>query len=546
MKKSYPVVFVLILIGGLISSCSSLQIKLPVLPKISEGIDALIPATPTPPKPAAPTPAQPAYVPSLSELQSAYEQIYEQVLPSVVSINVTTTVTQNLPSLPGFPFDFNLPEQDTPRQYQQQGAGSGFVWDTDGHIVTNNHVVRDATSIRVQFSDGTSVMGEMVGADTDSDLAVIKVDVEQRLLKPVQLADSTQVKVGQIAVAIGNPFQLDGSMTVGIVSATGRSLLLDSTDTGGLSYSIPDVIQTDAAINPGNSGGVLVDINGHLIGVTTAIESPVRANTGIGYVVPSIIVQKVVPVLIEKGDYDHPWIGISGRDLIPEVAALMDLPAGHRGALVVDVTPGSPAEKAGFIGSQKTAQINGQDVRIGGDVITAVDGQVVNDFEDLVAYLARYAYVDQTLELTVVRDGKEQTIPLTLAARPRSTDTTTATREASSSAWLGIIGMDLTSDIAEAMNLRGNTTGVLIQQVTAGSPADGAGLRGSYKPLEINGQQILVGGDIVIGLNDVDIENMNQLSQIISTYQPDDEITLTILRDGREENLKIVLGERPQ
>lgn len=546
MKKSYPVVFVLILIGGLISSCSSLQIKLPVLPKISEGIDALIPATSTPPKPAAPTPAQPAYVPSLSELQSAYEQIYEQVLPSVVSINVTTTVTQNLPSLPGFPFDFNLPEQETPRQYQQQGAGSGFVWDTDGHIVTNNHVVRDATSIRVQFSDGTSVMGEVVGADTDSDLAVIKVDVEQRLLKPVQLADSTQVKVGQIAVAIGNPFQLDGSMTVGIVSATGRSLLLDSTDTGGLSYSIPDVIQTDAAINPGNSGGVLVDINGHLIGVTTAIESPVRANTGIGYVVPSIIVQKVVPVLIEKGDYDHPWIGISGRDLIPEVAALMDLPAGQRGALVVDVTPGSPAEKAGFIGSQKTAQINGQDVRIGGDVITAVDGQAVNDFEDLVAYLARYAYVDQTLELTVVRDGKEQTIPLTLAARPRSTDTTTATREASSSAWLGIIGMDLTSDIAEAMNLRGNTTGVLIQQVTAGSPADGAGLRGSYKPLEINGQQVLVGGDIVIGLNDLDIENMNQLSQIISTYQPDDEITLTILRDGREENLKIVLGERPQ
>jgi len=548
MNKKAALLLIVFIGASLMGGCSSLQIRIPEIPEIADRIEALMPATPTPPitPPQVPTPAPGAYVPSLSELQNACEQIYTNVLPSVVSINVTTTITQTLPSLPDFPFEFNLPDDELPREYQQQGAGSGFVWDKEGHIITNNHVIQGATAIRVRFSDGTSVVGEVVGADTDSDLAVIKVDMPEEQLQPIQLADSTQVRVGQIAIAIGNPFQLEGSMTVGIVSGIGRSLFLGSIDNSGLSYSIPDVIQTDAAINPGNSGGVLVDINGRLIGVTTAIESPVRANTGIGYVVPSIIVQKVAPVLIEEGDYDHPWIGISGRDVNPEVAELMGIAQDQRGALVVDITPGSPADEAGLKGSDKEAKVNGQDVRVGGDVITAIDGQPVDDFEDLVAYLARYTYVDQTIELTVLRDGSTERIPLTLAARPKSSEPLVTQQEISSGAWLGITGMDVTEEIAEAMNLRRDTKGVLILQVNAGGPADEAGLRGSFKPIEIDGEQVLIGGDIITALNEIKIESIRQLSQEVGNFEPGQVVNIKFLRDGRTNSLEVELGKKPE
>lgn len=549
MRKKVSIFLITFLIIGILSACSDLRIKLPDIQTLSEGIEALTRATATP-KPTdtiPPTQSNQVQIPGLSDLQSAYEQIYEMVLPSVVSINVTSTITDRLPSIPDLPFDFEFPDQELPRQYQQQGAGSGFIWDKQGHIITNNHVIEGASIIRVRFSDGTSVLGEVIGADSDSDLAVIKVNVPQDLLNPVEITDSTQVKVGQIAIAIGNPFQLDGSMTVGIISGTGRSLVLGSTDSSGLSYSIPDVIQTDAAINPGNSGGVLVDINGKLLGVTTAIESPVRANSGIGYVVPSVIVQKVVPVLIEEGDYDHPWIGISGHDLIPEFTELMDLPEGQRGALIIEVTPDSPADQAGLIGSDKEAQIDGQGVRVGGDVITAVDNQPIEDFEDLVAFLARYAYVDQTIDLTVKRDGKTIQVPLTLAARPKEiTERIEEPKEILTGAWLGITGADLTDESAEAMDLDRKTRGVLIQQITAGSPADEAGLRGSYKPFDMNGKDILIGGDIITAVDDADINNMSQLSQIISESSPGDKVTVAILRDGKKKDINIVLGEKPQ
>ena len=247
--------------------------------------------------------------------ESAYEMIYDQVAPSVVTIDVTLTVTQS--AVPNLPFPFN---QQTPQQpFQEAAAGSGFVWDTEGHIVTNNHVVDGATSISVKFHDGTIVSAKVVGADAASDLAVLKVDVPASELKPIEVMDSTTVKVGQIAIAIGNPFQLSDSMSTGIISGIGRSLQLSTSSADGLSYSIPDIIQTDAAINPGNSGGALVDIQGRLIGVTSAIESPVRANSGVGYVIPSIIVSKVVPVLIETGSYQQPYIGISGTDMNPDL-----------------------------------------------------------------------------------------------------------------------------------------------------------------------------------------------------------------------------------
>ena len=376
------------------------------LPDIAEPENADVEAAPTDPEPASEPPVQ-ADVSGLAALQDAYISIYDKVIPSVVSIQVTKTVTGNGFELPfDFDFDFETPEEDEPFEYQESAAGSGFVWDKEGHIVTNNHVIEGGEVIRVNFADGRSVLAELVGADADSDLAVLKIDMPEDELTPISITDSTKVKVGQIAVAIGNPFQLASSMTTGIISGVGRSLPIGVSDDTGLFYTIPDVIQTDAAINPGNSGGVLVDINGNLIGVTTAIESPVRANSGVGYVIPSIIVNKIVPILIEDGEYEQPWIGISGLDMNPEFAELMDLEKSQRGALVIDVTPNSPADKAGLIGSSVEAQVDGQDVTVGGDVIIAADNMPIDDFEDLVAFLARYTIVGQEITLIVIRDGE--------------------------------------------------------------------------------------------------------------------------------------------
>jgi len=476
---------------------------------------------------------------SLASLQSAYVQVYQRVLPSVVSITVARTVTT-----PQLEFPSN-PQNPTP-DFQQRGAGSGFIWDTEGHIITNNHVIEGAEIIRVTFSDGTSVLADLVGADASSDLAVLKVDLPTSQLKPMEIADSTQVNVGQIAIAIGNPFQLSGTMTTGIISGTGRSLALDSTGAGGLYYSIPDIIQTDAAINPGNSGGPLVDIEGRLIGVTTAIESPVRANAGVGYVIPSIIVSKVVPILISDGDYQQPWIGISGRDLTPESAELMDLPREQQGALIVEVIPNSPAAKAGLLGSSIEVEIDRQEVLVGGDVIVGVDDQSINDFEDLVAYLARYTLVGQTLNLKIIREGEAIELPLTLEARPgeESPQSEQLPGELGSNAWLGIQSVTVIPEIAEAMDLPADTVGALIQQVSAGSPADEAGLRGSFMPIEINGEQVLIGGDIITAVDQINVDSVQSLSHALGQYEPGDEVTLSMLRDGETVELPVTLAER--
>jgi serine protease Do len=354
---------------------------------------------------------------SLADLETAFENIYAQVNPSVVLIQVVEnqpSIAPNIPGNRGFGFGF-------PQQQPQQALGSGFVWDTQGHIVTNNHVIAGASSISVTFADGTTVPGKVVGADPDSDLAVVQVNVPASQLHPVQLADSTQIKVGQIAIAIGNPFGEQNTMTTGIISALGRSLPANNSQTQqGPTYTIPDVIQTDAPINPGNSGGVLLNAEGQVVGVTSAIESPVSASSGIGFAIPAAIVQKVVPALIQTGHYDHPYIGISGTTLDPTLAQAMNLKADQRGALVIDVTPNSPADKAGLRGSTTPATINGSQVRVGGDVIIAIDGQPVKTFDDLVAYLASSTQVNQTVTLTILRNGSEQSVKVTLAARPTS------------------------------------------------------------------------------------------------------------------------------
>jgi serine protease Do len=490
------------------------------------------------------TQADPSTADLLSAFEGTMENIYTEVNPSVVSIRVVVPVDTSTSSFPGIPgFAFPTPGAQTP-QYQQ-GAGSGFVWDKLGHIVTNNHVVNGADKIEVTFYDGVTTEAQVVGTDPDSDLAVIQVDVAADRLHPVTVADSSSIKVGQLALAIGNPFALENTMTVGIVSALGRSIPVSENATQGGSYTIPDIIQTDAPINPGNSGGVLVDDQGQLIGVTAAIESPVQANAGIGFAIPSAIVEKVVPALIDTGHYQHPRLGLTGTDLTLDVAKAMNLSPDQRGALIINVTPGGPADKAGLQGSDSTTTIDGQDVPIGGDVIVAVDGQPITSFNDVVAYLARNTEVGQTVTLTVLRQGKEQKIPVVLEARTSAATETPVAQGQTGAAWLGISGVTVTADIAQQMGLPSDVEGVLIQEVQQGSPADEAGLLGSYKSATINGQDVSIGGDIIIGIDNQAITSTDDLQTLLDQAQPGEQIVMTIIRDGTQLEGTVTLGTQP-
>jgi S1-C subfamily serine protease len=483
-------------------------------------------------------------------LEATLGEIYDEVSPSVVNIQVVQdggALSSAIPQLPGMPFDPSAPQEPVP----QQGTGSGFVWDREGHIVTNNHVVEGATEITVVFSDDTAVPAEVVGADPHSDLAVIKVDLPPDKLIPVQVADSTQVRVGQLAVAIGNPFGLEGTMTVGFVSALGRSLPVAAGGSPGSnllapSYTIPDIIQTDAPINPGNSGGVLVDDEGRVIGVPTAIESPVRANAGIGFAVPSVIVQKVVPSLIAKGGYQHPWLGISGTTLNSELAEAMDLDADQRGVLVIEVEPESPSGQAGLRGSDRKIEIGGVEAQIGGDIIVAIDEQSVQAFGDLVTYLARHTNVGEAASLTILRDGREENVPVTLAARPVEQEPASqAAQGPATGAWLGIRGLTLTPGIADAMDLPTGQQGVLIAEIIGNTAADRAGLRGGDQVVEIDGQQVQIGGDLIVSVDGEPVTSFEDLKAFLVQAEPGSEVTFTLLRDGDEVTVDVTLGEPP-
>ena len=447
----------------------------------------------------------------------------------------------------------NDPQGQTPNSPQySQSLGSGFIWDTEGHIVTNNHVVSGADKIEVTFADGTSLPATLVGADPSSDLAVIQVVGAADLMHPVQMADSTQVKVGELAIAIGNPFGLEGTMTVGIVSALGRSLPASETGNQGVSYTIPDIIQTDAPINPGNSGGVLLNDQGQVMGVTAAIASTSNANAGIGFAIPSVLVSKVIPALLKDGHYDHPYLGISAGSLTPDLVAAMGLKVGQRGALVADVVPGSPAEKAGLRGSNRQVTIDGMPVQVGGDVITAINGQPIAKMDDLIAYLADQTQVGQTVTLTILRvsadkePAQEISVEVTLTARPAQVETSqTPNAESKAGAWLGILGAQLTPEVIQAMDLSKDQQGILIKQVETGSPADNAKLLGSTKTVTLNGQTMLVGGDITTAVEGHAVTTLAELRSAIQQYQSGDVVTLTILRDGKTLPVPVTLADRP-
>jgi serine protease Do len=426
MKKNLVgLTSILILSVMLLSACSGVSSILSNAANQFSSAQAAVQATATVPSTSSSvtttttstTPAQISGGSSLlSDYESTLESIYTTVNPSVVNITVLSTTSGNgFGNFPGF-------NNNNQSQQTSEALGSGFIWDTKGDIVTNNHVVDGASKIGVTFSDGTTVSATIVGQDPYSDLAVIKVSgVSSDLLKPVTMADSTQVKVGELAAAIGNPYGFSGSMTVGTVSGLGRNIPNDNANqstTATASYTIPEVIQTDAAINPGNSGGVLVNDQGQVIGVTYSLESSSGSNSGIGFAIPSEIVTKVVPSLISSGTFQHPYLGISGTDMTPDIAQAMNLASNTRGALVEDVTSGGPADKAGLKASTTVVTINGVQGTVGGDIITAIDGHAIQSMSDLIAYLSINTQVGQTASLTIIRNGQTQTVNVTLGSRP--------------------------------------------------------------------------------------------------------------------------------
>jgi len=303
---------------------------------------------------------------------------------------------------------------------EQGRLGTGFVFDDNGHIVTNDHVVSGVNDLGVTFYDGTVYSATLLGSDPFTDLAVLYVkDVPKEKLAPLPLADSTTVRVGEQVAAIGNPFGLSSSMTSGIVSGVGRTI--PAQNSGPLQFLIPDIIQTDAPINPGNSGGPLLNTRGQVVGINSAIRSSTGEFAGIGFAVPSNTIAKIVPSLIETGSFKHPWVGISGRDMTPGLASVLELDE-PRGVLVVEVVSGGPAEKAGIRGGDNPTRVEGQTVPLGGDIVLELDGNQIRKLDDILVYLQREKSVGDTMDVTVLRDGTVMHIELHLEARPNAQD----------------------------------------------------------------------------------------------------------------------------
>jgi 2-alkenal reductase len=374
-------VFGLLAVSGLACSFSGLATQL---------------ATPEPAEPSVeqtpvvivltPTPLPPGIAAQADVEEKLVINVYTQVSPAVVCI--------------------------TAPDYLGECIGSGFIFDREGHIITNNHVATAAPELLVNLADDRTVPATLLGADPGSDLAVVKIDLLPEELTVAQLGESSTLQVGQRAIAIGNPFGLERTVTTGVISSLGRTLSRDDSD-----FQIAEVIQTDAAINPGNSGGPLLNSQGQVIGVNTAIRSLTGVNSGVGFAIPVDVVSRVVPELIAHGRYRHPWIGISGRTIAQEMVEAMDLPV-DTGVLIFTVEPDSPAKKAELQGGVREVVVSGLPMRAGGDILVAINGVTVKNFDDLINFLASRTGVDDEVTLTVVRDGAEITVDVILEERP--------------------------------------------------------------------------------------------------------------------------------
>ncbi len=383
-------------------------------------------------------------------------------------------------------------------------------------------MVENAVDITVTYSDGLVRKATVVGTDPDSDLAVIKVDDPEDVV-PVTMGDSDAMKPGDLVAAIGNPLSQTGTMTQGIISAVGRSYAVETGVDG--SYTIPDVIQTDASINPGNSGGVLINLDGEVIGVPMAFSSYSYSSAGIGYAIPSNLVKRVVPALIENGEYDHPWLGVSGTSLTPDVNEVLELPHDQRGALIQSVTEGGPAEKAGIKGGDKeTELVSGYSIMTGGDIVTKIGDRDVKGMDDIIAYLSSNTSIGDTVTLQIIRDGEEMDVDVELAARPTAAERKAAAegskneaqpQQEAGTAYLGAYIKD------------NGGSGVLIDSVNEDSPAEDAGLKS---------------GDVILKIDGKDVSSAADLKAEISKHLPGERVDLTVERDGDTIDIRVALG----
>lgn len=478
------------------------------------------------------------------------------------------------------------------------GLGSGFVYDNDGHIITNYHVVALAslsgessnnisssnnnTDIIVTFNDGSVYNARVVGADRFSDIAVLRVEnISESKLVPLTFGNSSQAKIGEQVVAIGNPFGLSGTLTVGVVSGLGRTIpsLADDQqeqeqpplpetpfddlfpDIPGLpfqqpplipdqqqqersgAFSIPDIIQTDAAVNPGNSGGPLLNMKGQVIGMNTAIFSETGVYAGIGFAIPSNTITKIVPSLITTDSYQHPWLGLIGIDITPDIAEALGLSLEEaKGFLIIGVNEGSPADKAGIRGGDRVTNVNGREIRLGGDIVLKIDNQDVRKIEDILTYLEGQKHVGDTVQLTIVRDGKTQIVNATLTLRPGSNQSQQLQPQSEQQKpSLGISGTNVTPAIAKAMNMT-QATGFLVVDIIAEGPADKAGIRGGYLIANINGTDIELGGDVILRIDNKTVNTIDNILSYLDTKKVNDTVQLTILREDNVENVPVQLG----
>ena len=493
-----------------------------------------LPANAAPPRQANPTPtatigpiislpANGNQAGTLGAFQGQLTQLYNQVADSVVSISILGTPPQG--SFSQFPFQ-TQPQQQ-PEEIIPLGAGSGVVWDNQGHIVTNNHVVENAQQLMVTFHDGTSARATVIGTDPYSDLAVIDVDVPASQLHPIRPGSMSDVQVGDLAFALGNPYGLGSSFSMGLVSALGREL---PTGNGSFNFSIPSIIQTSAPINPGNSGGALVGLDGSLIGIPTAIISASGAGSGVGFAIPVSIVKAEVPTLIRTGQFQHAYLGITGTSLTAGIAQQMGLSV-QNGALIVDVDPNGPAAKAGLSGGNRTVTINGVNIQVGGDVITAINGQPIQNMQELTSYLTLNAKSGETVTLTILRNGQSRQVSVTLAARPSANIPQTGGTSRTAGVQMGILAAPLTSDLLQQYNLPSGTQGVLVGPVTPNSPADQAGVQP---------------GDIITALNGHNVTSPQDLRNQLDQVRPGESATVTILRSGQTLQLTLHFSQSQQ
>jgi S1-C subfamily serine protease len=353
---------------------------------------------------------------SPSSSVSSLPDVFQKVENSVVQITSTKSNPNQI-----------IIQNGVPTTGRSTALGSGFVYDSQGHIVTNYHVIDGATRADITFTDGNTYPAKVVAKDPNGDIAVLQItsDFSEENVKPLPLANSSAVRPGEQIIAIGNPFGLSGTITTGIVSAKER--LLPNPDTG---FSIPDMIQTDAAVNPGNSGGPLLNTQGQVIGMNTAIFSRTGSYSGVGFAIPSNTIAKEVPLLIKNGSYSHPWLGISGGKITPDLIRAMGLPTNYKGVLVGSVQPNSPADMAGLKGLTQGDSFRltqGDSVNAPpsqpGDIITAVDGHPVRQIDDIINYIESQKNVADNIKLTVNRNGQILDLTVTLQARPQTATT---------------------------------------------------------------------------------------------------------------------------